>query len=756
MMEQNIFSVSDFTGGKTDYIYSANPNKYQEANNLVLNRNGQLELRAGLTLYDTTNYQIPDGNARVQTIIPTYNEDFLYFQSSRKIWRIASGAWSELTGPTSNPALGSGTTSNYLDFAEWNKHIYVTSDSLCKPIKIYPNASSIPVVRNAGLPSLASSPTVVSSGGSGNSYIYTFLYYYTYQIGTVTFEDYGPTTQVTLSNAGAPNSNSVTIGVIPQLTNGSTENWDTSNIKVKIYRTTNGGTTGFYIGEVTNGTADYIDSASDTTIQSNVGLYTNGGVVDNNTPPPSKFVHVVNGRAYYGFSKDGSEEIPNRVYQSLIDDPDSVPDTFYVDLEDEVTGLSSHNGNPIVFGKSKVYRLTGEINELGQGEIGYEAISTTIGCISHRSIVRTRDGVFFAGNDGFYWTDSFKVQKISDSLNETYKLFTDTATKKKRICGTYDPVESRVYWAVQQVSSNTDNDSWFVLDLRQGVKPESVFTTASNEDNFSPTALAFYQGDLIIGDRRGYIFDLDNSVNQDLKVDTTVAPSLWNNATIIYDYTSVLLDMESPTITKWAQWFILKAKNTQNLSLQVYSVNDSTFIAEPLKEIRSRNAAQWGDPSVFAWGSTTAFAWGFEGHIEERRRFPARSIRFRAKQIKFTNSFTNIYKSDDFTTADVDTSANTVTLNSGSWPSEVVDYYLSFEGDSYTANYLITSISSGVATVADPQSTLSTAADSKWIIRGYRKNERFFPITYSIFYAPISNRSQNTYHGTSSEDGLNA
>ena len=178
-MQVQAFTVADFTGGKTDYIYSSNPNKYQQANNLVLNRNGQLELRAGLTMYDTAAFQIPDGEARVQTIIPTYNEDFLYFQSSRKIWRIASGSFTELTGPTSNPALGSGDTTNYIDFAEWNKHIYVVSDDLCKPIKIYPNASNTPVVRTAGLPALATSPTVTSTGGSGNSYIYTFVHYYT-------------------------------------------------------------------------------------------------------------------------------------------------------------------------------------------------------------------------------------------------------------------------------------------------------------------------------------------------------------------------------------------------------------------------------------------------------------------------------------------------------------------------------------------------------------------------------------------------
>lgn len=750
------FLVANFTGGKTDYIYNTDPSKYAVANNFILNRNGQIELRPGFEIYNSTAYQIPSGNARVQALIPTYNEDFLYIQSSRKIWYIASGAFTELTGPTSNPAIGSGTTSNYIDHTEWNKHVYVVSDSFSKPIKIFPNASNVPVIRNAGLPDLASSPTVTSSGGTGNSYIYTFLYYYTYQIGTVTFEDFGPTTQVTLSNAGAPNANTVNITAIPVLANGATENWDTTTITVKIYRTTNGGTTGFYLGQVTNGTTIYNDSASDTTIQSAVGLYTNGGVVDNDPPPAAKFVHVVNGKAYYGYILDGSQQIPNRVVQSITDDPDSVPATFFVTLEDEVTGLSSYSGRPIVFGKTKTYRLDGEFDETGQGSIVYEAISTNIGCISHQSIVRTREGVFFAGNDGFYFTDGYTVKKISDSLNETYKTITDTATKKKRIYGTYDPIENRVYWAVQFDSSSSDNDGFFVLDLRQGVKAESVFTTATNGTNLAPSSFSFYQGYVLHGDRRGYIFKNNPSVDQDAKVDTTVAPSSWTTSTIIYDYTSVLLDCGSPQLTKWGQWLHIKAKNVKNLSMQPYSIDDSTFIPEPLKEIRSRTAAEWGDPSVFAWGSSSGIEWGFAGHIEERRRFPAQSLRFRSKQIKFTNSFTNIYKSDDVGTADISGTANTATLTSGSWPTEIVDYYISFETDSYVANFLITAVSGGIVTMQDISNTVPTGSAKKWVIRGYRKSEKFFPIQYSIFYTPIGIRSSGTYHGTNSEDGLNA
>jgi hypothetical protein len=110
------------------------------------------------------------------------------------------------------------------------------------------------------------------------------------------------------------------------------------------------------------------------------------------------------------------------------------------------------------FSKKRVYRLNGLYDELGQGQVTYEDITKTVGCMSHNSIVQTRYGVFWAGDDGFYWTDGFNFKKISDTINERYKNLVSSATRKSRIYATFDTVENKIHWAATAGASSTDND----------------------------------------------------------------------------------------------------------------------------------------------------------------------------------------------------------------------------------------------------------------------------------------------------------
>jgi hypothetical protein len=747
--------VDDFSGGITDYTLNAPTNKAEALDNLMINPNRKPITRPGSLIYDENMYQIPDGVQRITGLIDT--QDALYINSARKIWYPNTSAFTELVGPSSNPVFAGGDTTNFISWAEWNGHIFATSDALVAPQKIYPSTLGVPQVRTAGLPALASSPTVTRGAAGAGTYIYKFVHYYTYTLGTgsVVFEDFGPVTSVQLITSAAPNANTVNITNIPILANSSTGNYDTTNIKIKIYRSTDGGNTFYYIGQVTNGTTSYADSKSDTTIQAdNILLYTDGGVVENDPPPSAKYVHIVNGFAYYAHILEGSQTLSNRVRQSLKDDPDSCPGDFYADVKDSITGVSSHANVPIVLGTSKIYRLDGAYDELGQGGITYEEISKTTGCVSARSIVQTREGVFFAGTDGFYWTDGYQVKKISDSINETYKVLTATDDSKARIYGKYDPTESRVYWAVQSDTSSSDNDALFVLDLRWGVRADSTFTTWSNDDSFAPTALGIFDGNLIRCDRRGYIFKHHTDYQTDPKVDTTAIPSLWATKAIVYNYLSPHMDFGLPQTRKWAPRMLLTADNYSELSVQITSFNDQSTVGRDLKIIRSRDNIAWGNPTP-EWGDDD-FVWAAFGLVEQWRRFPARSLRFSHKQIQITNAYTNIYRSDDFATANIDATLKTATLTDAaySWAAPSVDYYISFESDDYTIDYLITAISGTLLTYQDVSNTSVTGLGKKWIIRGIPKAEVFNLQKYVIYYAPLT-PSFRTYRGGDEEDGTN-
>lgn len=748
-------AVTDFSGGITDYVLDAQPNQSATIENLVINKNRKLEAVTGSAAYFPTNAaaQIPAGNVRVCALFKSLDPQ-LYVNSARQIWRADTSSWSELLGPTGNPAMSTGTTATFLSTSEWNEHTYVCNSDYATPMKIYKAGTGNPVVRTAGLPDLASSPSVGGTAGA-NNYIYAFHYYFQYTIGTTVFEDYGPTTLVSKTSIAAPNVSSVSITSIPVLSNGATLNYDTATIKVYIYRTANNGLTLYKIGEVTNGTTTFTDTFADTAITSNLLLYTNGGVLDYDPPPQCKYVHVVNGVAYYANIKDGTNYYKNQIRQSIPGDPDSCPALLTIDLLEEIVGISSYNDNPIVFSKKRVYRLNGLYDELGQGQVTFEDITKTVGCMSHNSIVQTRFGVFWAGDDGFYWTDGFNFKKVSDSINERYKTLVSSDTRKLRMYATYDTVQNNVIWACTSQDSSTDNDCFFMLDLRWGINDASCFTTRVGGSSFSPTAVIYYGTDLIRGDRRGYVFRHNSSYTTDPKVNTLTAYSTWPEQTIVPNYISTVFNFGLPMIRKWVTKMLLSMQNETDVSVQINSINDQSTTTDALLPIRVRENLLWATIYI-PWNSNTPY-WSNSQLIEQIRRFPATSLRCSFKQIQITQAYTVVYNSDTFGVANVNSTTKTATLTGAIiWPTDSVDYYISFDSDGYTKQYLITSLSSFVLTYQDALTTQPTAAGAKWLIKGYPKGEIFNILSYVLYYAPLTSQSYKTYRTEQDSTGANA
>lgn len=736
---------NDFSGGKTDNHLKCNLNQYQEADNFLISPDKRLITRSGQLIYNSTYYQTPGGQ-RIGALIVHDSE--LFFQSARNIYYIGGAGWVDLTGPSGNAALGAGTTSSYVSYAIWNRHLIITNDAFSKPQKIYKDSGGVFRVRTAGMPDLATPPTVTAGGAGANNYIYRFIYYYSYTVGSVTFQDFGPVTQVALASALAPNTSTVAITAIPVLANGATDNYDTAAIKVKIYRTENNGTVYYFLGEVTNGTTTFNDSVADATLITNERIYTEGGVLDNDPPPLAKYVVTANDIVWYGYIKEGSSEYPSRIRQSIKFDPDSCPTSLFHDLEDDITGLGNITIYPLVFCKNHVYRIEGFYDSQGRGVIQPREISRTVGCISNLSIVNTLEGTFFAGNDGFYFTDGYRLLKISDELNESYKGLIDTTTKQKNIYGFYDSKENRVYWACQEPSANSDNDNLWVLDLRWGIKRDSSFTTFSGGGGFSPTAITNFNGTIITADKRGYAFKFDANTYDDPKINIATAPANWERATVIYDYKGPSVNFGTTAIRKWVPKCTILAENVSNISMGVFSNNDNSGNFVALKEIRYSNNIIWGDPNII-WGSTQYdYSWNVITLIDAKRRFPAGNMRCEFKQMRYTNALTIIYNSDTFGLASVDGALNQASLvnyPTETWPTDVIDYFISFETDSYVTDYLILARTNQTITFLDATNSAPTGS-KKWIVRGYRKGEVLNLIAYSIYFSMISD-SQITWKG---------
>jgi hypothetical protein len=754
-LQSRTLEVNDFSGGITDHYVNGRPNTAEEMDNLIVLPDKSALLRPGSELVDEDNGQIPAGNQRVGQLINYNNDEMLFVQSAKKFYyrAVTPGAYSTLQGPTSNDVLTAGTTSTYVSYAQWNRHLYVTDSAFSPVMRLFQDSGGTYRVYNAGLPELATTPTVTAGGVGTGTYGYAFHYFFTYTIGTEVFEDYGATTITSVSSCLAPNSSTVAISAIPVIANSTTDNYATTTIKVYIYRTIDGGSTYYKVGHVTNGTTTYNDTTSDADLTAGLLLYTDGGVLDNDPPPLAKYIHVCDKVMTYAHVKEGAVVYPNKYKISTEDDPDSVPGANESTVENEITGTSSASGTRIILTKAPIYRSEGKFDETGRGNLVDVRISDTAGCVSHRSIVQAEGKIFWAGNDGFYMSDGYQVMKISKHLNTTYKLWLSNVSDHRKIEGKYDQENKRIVWTVQDDASSLEVDFCVLLDLQWPITEESSFQTASNGDSWRPTSLEFFDGDMYRADSRGYVFRHDADLVTDPRVDTTATPSDWETKAIIYNYKGFASSLGTTMARKWVSQFVVNCKNRANVSIQVNAINDDGVILRPLKEIRWRRNFSWGDPD-FIWGSDTC-VWGPATLIKAKRRLPAGGLRLTYIQIQITNAYTVIQNSDTLGTATFDTSAKTATLDSAAtfdWPADSVDYYLSQENDEYDTQLLVTTRAANVLTYSDTANA-SSSGSQKWLLKGYKKGEVINILSYGLLYAPLLS---NTEMWTSSEGGENA
>lgn len=568
---------------------------------------------------------------------------------------------------------------------------------------------------------------------------------------------------------------SIGVSSIPVIKNDKSTNYDTGNIQVRIYRTTNGGNT-FYLDQtVSNGTTTFSDTQNSTKpppgqtlLSDNEPLYTTGGVVGNDQPPQCKCMHILAGTAYYGNLIVAGQYLPNTILQALPGSPDSAPATFTDTLEDELIAISSARSNVISFCRNSIYRMIGSFNSLGQGTLTHERISDSIGLLSARSVVRTEIGVFFAGSDGFYYTDGFQIIKVSIDLNKTYAQMVQTQAQRDRIVGAYDKTTRRVWWSMQSNPTASDCDVNFIFYLDYGIKPSGVFTTVKNRgdlvpattngssspsvgnplhyDYWNPSAIVFQQGIFIKGDSRGILVKSDPYSTTDPKVDLTataytfsglIPTQQWNTVPIPYNYISTAISQGSHWRRKYATRVNFLGKNVGNAQIQIVGIADNGRTTGELAPINYVQNSLWGDATI-TWGATASpnFNWYYGGDADFWRRFPANNLRSNLRQIQLTNAFMGIYRSEDFpqgTSASVTQSTLTVTLNSPAyppafygtinWPLDVVDYYIAFADDGYVNTWQIASVSANTLTILDPNSLIpSDKSNLGFVIRGYKKN----------------------------------
>jgi hypothetical protein len=774
MQGQTQLDLKDFSGGITDEVIGRSINLSARLHNLQVKIDLGIQVRPGSLAdgeTDTLN-KLTSGVELLAPAITAGDKPFKFSTGSNKgkLFSFVSTAHVELVGPSGNSLFTSAhgpVTDHQFGTTRWNDHLFITSQSMTqKAKKAYVDTAGVLSLRNASLPKYDGTPTFTNSG-TGGSYLYAFVWKHTYTSGARTFIDrsapfFHPTARTFIAS-----SISCTVGA---LTNSGGENYyaqaagANESMVLEVYRTTNAGSI-FYLA----GSADYLsptvvtDGVTDANLVLNQTLYTTSGVVARDELPICKFFHITDrGIGICAYIKDGNDILKNRVGQSIPGVPGCRPGTFFDDADDEITGVSSHKGVPIIFGVNNIYRGEGQIEATGQGQFRLKNIIDGVGCINHNSIIQTFAGVFFAGQSGFYWTDGFNVKKISDEINTTFTTAYSTAARKRACVAAFDEADLKVFWTFTDTSTS---DGIFVFHLRFGIKERGVFTTWGGQTNTVPTetgmwpttvpttitqnfrakCLLYTNGALYRGDDRGYTFVFSSATKTDPRVVTSDNVSAWGKTYIFYDWRSILIDYGTSLIRKWTTSVMAVFRNRGDISVSAQTDRDQEGQFKICREMKVRSTVTWGEDGIL-WGDPVL--WASESALFlENRRFPARKLRCTYRQMRMTNAFTVIQKSDSMGLATFATTGptRTVELLTGSWPVDVLDYYISHEVDGYEDKFLVTARSATTLTVSDPNARFPANGNYKWELKGYAKGHVIDVQAVSLPYMLLTDESQTQY-----------
>jgi hypothetical protein len=207
---------------------------------------------------------------------------------------------------------------------------------------------------------------------------------------------------------------------------------------------------------------------------------------------------------------------------------------------------------------------------------------------------------------------------------------------------------------------------------------------------------------MLRGDSRGYILKHDDTIYTNPLIDDSTTPDLWTTEAILYDYRSIHTSCGTTATRKWAPWLTIDLDNESNISVQITSDNDRGKYVSDLALMNFDDNVEWGDPLI-EWGDST-IVWGQSGIIEQKKRFPAGSLRFNYKQVRISNGYSVIQRSDDFATATVNGTANTASVSYAGgtiWDNSVVGYNISFADDTYDTEFPVVSASANSMTFLD-------------------------------------------------------
>ena len=218
-----------------------------------------------------------------------------------------------------------------------------------------------------------------------------------------------PSDPIAVTTTAVNKTVDLTIGTLP-LAHYATVRPDT--VRAHIYRTKVGGNTYYRITPNT-GAPDAMQAAasfsysdgltSDASLDSEI-LYTDGAVLPNMPPPACRCIAYVRGRVVLGGLFVTNKVVVSKLLVEGEPAQFSNSDAFAIYLPEDVTAVAGLDDQIVIFSEESIFVVTGEgPNDQGAG--AYESprrIPSAVGCIDHRSVVETPDGIMFQSRRGIY------------------------------------------------------------------------------------------------------------------------------------------------------------------------------------------------------------------------------------------------------------------------------------------------------------------------------------------------------------------
>lgn len=284
---------------------------------------------------------------------------------------------------------------------------------------------------------------------------------------------------------------------------GSNADGEKQAARLAVFRTLAGGSVYYRCddnGEINNtgaATITYQDDESDAALLAaeRGEIYTAGGVLENETPPAARHVHVSNGRVWLT-SAEGPEVWPSREVV-----PGEAPAfspflAITVDDTDERLVATAPLGSEIViFGERSIYLLDAGG---GPGDAGglwppLQTLQASAGCVSGRSVVAFKDGVIFRDPDGIKLLT--RGRTIVD-LGAAVRSLTDANPHTLDV--SVDASRERVVFLVSPSETSAEG-VYLVYDYRH-VGPDGIgsWSTWTTEEDPSAARLALWGTSLVV------------------------------------------------------------------------------------------------------------------------------------------------------------------------------------------------------------------------------------------------------------------